>query len=128
MLSLSKIEQGNPILLSIEGVEYPIKVAGTCEKPWFCGKDVCKILGYKNSRDAMKDNIHSKHKSKLQDLVGNAALPLLQQQNVSHYDLSSIYISEPGLYSLVMRSKVPFAQKFQAIYYSYMTQEIGSIN
>lgn len=124
MLSLSKIEQGNPILLSIEGTEYPIKVAGTCEKPWFCGKDVCKILGYRNPNDALTRHVQEKHKGKLQDFRVRDSRTLLHQQNVSHYDLSSIYISEPGLYSLVMRSKVPFAQKFQDLVYEEILPSI----
>lgn len=124
MLSLCKIEQGKPIILSIEAAEYSIKVAGSCEKPWFCGKDVCKILGYTNSTKAIGDHVQEKHKCKLQELVSNESLLTFHPQNIGHHENITIYISEPGLYSLVMRSKVPFAQKFQDLVYEEILPSI----
>jgi prophage antirepressor-like protein len=34
------------ITFEIEGKTYKVRVVGTREDPWFCGKDVCEILGY----------------------------------------------------------------------------------
>jgi len=30
-----------------------IKMEGTWDEPWFCGRDVCEVLGYDNYRNAL---------------------------------------------------------------------------
>ncbi len=35
--------------------EHQLRVFGTTEEPWFCGKDVAKILGYKKPTDALRE-------------------------------------------------------------------------
>ena len=36
------------------GKDHHIKLAGTTEEPYFCGKDVCETLGYEN--ESIKTN------------------------------------------------------------------------
>jgi len=42
-----------------------IKIVGTHEHPYFCGKDVCNILEYKDIKQALQDNVKEKHKKDL---------------------------------------------------------------
>lgn len=67
---------------------------------WFVGKDVCEALGYTNSRKALGDHVKEHHKNTvtIRDGIGNP---------------NKTIIDEAGLYSLVMRSKLPQAEAFQ---------------
>jgi prophage antirepressor-like protein len=38
---------------------------------WFCGKDVCLILGYKRTANTIADKLKQKNKKKLIDLYDN---------------------------------------------------------
>ena len=88
-----------------------LRVFGTSEEPWFCGKDVGKILGYKRTADAIKANVKDKYKIRLLDLykkIGVGAEPTL-----SNNEKNMFYIKEAGLYSLIMKSHMKEAEKFQ---------------
>lgn len=68
-------------------------------QPWFVGKDVADILGYKNSRKALSDHVDS------EDKTSNDSLRV----NGSNLTL----INESGLYSLILSSKLPQAKAFK---------------
>ncbi len=67
---------------------------------WFVGKDVATALGYTNSRKALADHVKDNHKgvTNCDTLGGTQKLAV---------------IDEAGVYSLVMRSKLPQAEAFQ---------------
>lgn len=65
----------------------------------FCGKDVAKALGYKNTRDAMSK--HCKGVAK--------RYPLRTAGGVQEF----VFITEPDLYRLIVHSKLPTAEKFE---------------
>lgn len=69
-------------------------------EPWFIGKDVAEVLGYKNASKALSDHVDSEDKgvTKCYTLGGT--------QNMA-------IINESGLYSLVLSSKLPSAKKFK---------------
>lgn len=70
------------------------------EEPYFVGKDVATILGYKNgSRDI---NTHVDEEDKLKYQISTAG----QMRD-------QILINESGLYSLILSSKLPNAKKFK---------------
>lgn len=70
------------------------------EEPYFVGKDVATILGYKNgSRDI---NTHVDEEDKLRYQISTAGQ--MREQ---------ILINESGLYSLILSSKLPNAKKFK---------------
>ena len=69
------------------------------EELWFVGVDVCNVLGYTNSRKALKDHVPDKFKR------GERIVTPYGVQNMT-------LISEPGLYRLIMRSNLPAAEKF----------------
>lgn len=78
---------------------------------WFSGKDVAEILEYSDTKKAIADNINEKYRKKLEDLIdisnGGVQLPLKGNEK------ASIYISEPGLYQLILKSKKEEAIQFQ---------------
>lgn len=44
-----------------------IKIVGTPEDPYFCGKDVCKVLEYKDIKQALQSHVRPKHKKMLSE-------------------------------------------------------------
>ena len=79
---------------------------------WFVADDVCKVLGYKNTKDAI-----SKHCSKVidsKDLVeGETELCKKITVDTKGGKQPMIAINEPDLYRLIMRSRMPDARKFE---------------
>lgn len=69
-------------------------------EPWFVGKDVARILGYKNESKALKDHVDP------EDKLNNESLLSLGQRG-------GWLINESGLYSLILSSKLPKAKKFK---------------
>lgn len=70
-------------------------------EPWFVGKDVADVLGYKNQNDALSKHVDGEDKDTIaiRDSIGrNRNTPI---------------INESGLYSLVLSSKLPSAKKFK---------------
>jgi prophage antirepressor-like protein len=72
---------------------------------WFDAVNVCKILGYMKPRDAINKLINKEHTSYLKNIFQDYKLyPNAQPM--------SIYLNESGLYTLLIRSKKPNAEKF----------------
>lgn len=69
-------------------------------EPWFVGKDVASILGYKDTSDAMKKHVDVEDK-------------LTRRFADSGQNREMYIINESGLYSLIMSSKLPTAKKFK---------------
>lgn len=67
---------------------------------WFCATDVCAVLGYTNSRKAIADHCKASGVTKRYIRSGG------QNREV-------IFINEPNLYRLIIRSKKPEAEKFE---------------
>jgi len=80
-------------------------------EPYFVGKDVAEILGYKNPRKAIGDHIDEEDKgvTKCDTLGGEQELTV---------------INESGLYSLILSSKLPAAKKFKRWVTSEVLPEI----
>lgn len=70
-------------------------------EPWFVAKDVCDALGYGNNRDALSKHVRHKWKNTVairDGILGNPYRTI---------------ISEPGLYSLILKANTPNAEQFQ---------------
>lgn len=74
-----------------------VEVSGV---PYFVGRDVATILGYKNIRDAISNHVDEEDKgvAKCDTLGGTQEM---------------VVINESGLYSLILGSKLPNAKKFK---------------
>jgi hypothetical protein len=72
-------------------------------EPWFVGKDVAEALGYERPVKAVNDRVDSEDRDvvPIQDSIG-------RMQNTP-------IINEPGLYSLILSSKLPNAKKINMI-------------
>lgn len=68
--------------------------------PYFVGKDVATILGYKRTADALKAHVDDEDK-------------LTRQFTDSGQNREMKVINESGLYSLILSSKLPSAKKFK---------------
>lgn len=69
-------------------------------EPWFVGKDVAEILGYKDTSDAMKKHVDIEDK-------------LTRRFTDSGQNRKMYIINESGLYSLILSSKMPKAKEFK---------------
>ena len=69
-------------------------------EPYFVGKDVASILGYKDTSDAMKKHVDVEDK-------------LTRRFADSGQNREMYIINESGVYSLVFGSKLPTAKKFK---------------
>ena len=69
-------------------------------EPWFVGKDVADVLGYKNTKDALAKHVDA------EDKLGSQIATSGQNRNMT-------IINESGLYCLVLSSKLPSAKKFK---------------
>lgn len=69
-------------------------------EPWFVGKDVAKILGYKDTSDAMIRHVDDEDK-------------LTRCFTDSGQKRELYIINESGLYSVILSSKLPSAKRFK---------------
>lgn len=87
-------------LFTNEELDMKVRVVEINGEGWLVGKDVAEVLGYKNTRDALSKHVDDEDKNTvaIHDGIGNP---------------NKVIINESGLYSLVLRSKLPEAKKFK---------------
>jgi len=71
-------------------------------EPLFVGKDVAEALGYSNTRKALLDHVDNEDRKDgvtIRDAIGR--------------DQKVVMITESGLYSLILSSKLPQARAFK---------------
>jgi anti-repressor protein len=67
---------------------------------WFFGKDIAKVLGYSNTRDALSRHVEADDKAAVVIHDGG------QNRNMS-------IINESGVYALIFRSTLPKSKQFK---------------
>lgn len=77
------------------------------DEHWFVGKDVTGILGYLNNNRAIKRHVDEDDRQKYRNGIFKAPR-------------GTLLINESGMYSLILRSKLPTAKKFKC----WITSEI----
>lgn len=85
---------------------HPVRTAGTWERPLFCTADVCAVLGIENVQQATE-----RLDSEDTEVIGQA-------ENGSKRALysgpdPSVYVTESGLYQLILGSRKPQARAFK---------------
>lgn len=70
------------------------------DEPYFVGKDVAEILGYERADNAVRNHVDEEDK-------------LPHRISASGQNRNMIIINESGLYSLILKSKLPNARKFK---------------
>ena len=97
-----------------------IRVVPVDGEPYFVAADICKALGYTNSRKALRDHVPDKFKrvltaKDLQQMASNQdsndSLHLFSEDAMGGVQRLT-FVSEPGVYRLIMRSKLPKAEEF----------------
>lgn len=78
-----------------------LKIQG---EPWFVGKDVAAALGYTNLQDALAKHVDEEDKMRRDEVAFRD--PMGRDQH-------PVIINESGLYSLMLKSKLPGAKKFK---------------
>lgn len=97
----------NQELTIFRNEEFQIRTIIKDGEPWFIGKDVAKILGYSNTRDALAKRVDDEDKGVANcDTLGG-------KQNLT-------IINESGLYSLILSSKLESAKRFK----KWVTSEV----
>ena len=78
------------------------------DMPWFRANDIAIALGYANTRQAIITHVDAEDRAKLEDLGSlSNILPL------KHNDGLHTFMSESGLYALIMQSQKPDAKVIQ---------------
>lgn len=96
-----------------ENPEFGMVRMATDEKgePWFCAKDLCDVLGYKNSSGAVSQHVRPS------DIVKRyVARPAKNRFGVCEGKMQivqMIFVNESGFYALVLGSKLPSALMFK---------------
>ena len=83
---------------------------------WFKAVVVASILKYTNQRKAIRDHVDPEDKRKLSELMSKSKRNEsfhLKTDPLKANDGNSLYLSESGLYSLVLRSKLELATTFK---------------
>lgn len=87
-------------LFEFEGQE--VRTVVKDKDVWFVGKDVCKVLGYTNPRDAIRTHVFDEDKGVDSiDTLGG-------RQNMT-------IINESGLYALIFGSRLDSAKRFKHV-------------
>jgi prophage antirepressor-like protein len=87
--------------------EFKIQTIMLDGEPYFVGKEVAKLLGYSNSRKAIRDHVD------IEDRRGEQIVTPGGKQK-------TIIINESGLYSLILSSKLDSAKRFK----KWVTKEV----
>lgn len=115
------------ITFDVKGVEGRVRLVGTYETPWFCGRDVCTILGYKNIKDALQKHVLPHQKKSLSLLssgLDSTRHPNLLGSNnytTEYHEGKAVYINESGFYRLINKSKTKLAEAQTSEYESRTT-------
>ena len=96
------------------GKDHHIKLAGTTEEPYFCGKDVCETLGYENVKATLFKLVEPENKKELNYLGPNDPQKVVSNLDTTFLGINrpltfnegkAIYINEDGLRSLINGSR-----------------------
>jgi prophage antirepressor-like protein len=88
--------------------EKQLRIFGSSNEPWFCSKDVCNILEYKDVKKALKNHVDFEYVKNLIDIFKGGNSPPLKG-NLKNLK----FINEQGLYCLIFNSKMEKAKKFR---------------
>ena len=80
-------------------------------EPWFCAKDLCDVLGYKNSSCAVNQHVRSSDVAKR--YVARLAKNRFGVCEGKMQVVQMIFVNESGFYALVLGSKLATAVKFK---------------
>ncbi|WBB27176.1 BRO-A [Mythimna sequax nucleopolyhedrovirus] len=88
------------------------------DKFMYGGHGIAQFLGYKHPKDAIRNNVKLAWRKNWEKIKGAiTASPLVatleQAQLPANWQPNTMFISEAGVYALIMKSKLPAAEEFQ---------------
>lgn len=105
-------------LLRVGDTHVSFLLVGDDRQPWFQAKPLAELLGYENAPQAVRTHVRDQHRQDIRSLIAaygeskvicrevlDSSSPWLHPQTV--------FVDEPGLYSLLMRSTRREAERFQ---------------
>jgi prophage antirepressor-like protein len=95
------MSQSTPSLVPYIFEGHPVRIRIEAGEPWFCATDVAVALGYSNTRWAIRVHCHA------DGVVKRATTDSMGRMQ------ELLFVNEPNLYRLVMRSKLPSADRFE---------------
>lgn len=81
-------------------------------EPWFIGKEIAEMLGYKDTNQAIRKHVDEEDKQII-NISGNSSSPSNRRGTSREGNPNMMIINESGLYSLILSSKLPDAKKFK---------------
>jgi prophage antirepressor-like protein len=96
----TEIHTSAPPALAFAMDGHQLRVVIRDDDPWFFASDVCTLLGYKNTSKAVADHLEDDEKG----VTTGYTLGGGQKMTI---------ISESGLYTLALRSRMPEAKRFR---------------
>ncbi|ADD73777.1 BRO-D [Lymantria xylina nucleopolyhedrovirus] len=79
------------------------------DKFMYSGSSIAEFLGYKCPKNSIRDHVKPKWKTTWEE-IKNVATEIQLPPN---WQPNTVFISEAGVYALIMRSKLPAAEEFQ---------------
>lgn len=87
------------------------------DKFMYGGHAIAQFLGYKQPKDAIRNHVKPQWKTNWEDIeraINRRPLVTSSDQNLpANWQPNTVFLSEAGVYALIMRSKLPAAEEFQ---------------
>lgn len=105
-------------LVKVAGHRIPYLLCGDDRQIWFQGKPLAELLDYSDTAAAIRDNIRSKHRQSFETLrvvFGDAKITShkVDPRSTSSWHPQTVFVDEPGMWTLMMRSGKPEAEAIQ---------------
>ena len=94
----------NNMLIKTNEMFGDLRIVMVDNDPWFVGKDVAEVLGYSNASKAVIKHVDDE--DKIKEMIAHS-------QNGNVVKTQTTLINESGLYSLILKSKLPEAKQFK---------------
>lgn len=89
-----------------------VRVVDIDGEPWFVAKDVCEALGYTNPQKAVRDHCKRANPVGVNETFTPSETPE-NRQSEGALDPQTVIIPESDIYRLIMRSRLPAAERFE---------------
>lgn len=101
------------LTMSVQQAQVRILLVGPEKTPYFRCNDAAQVLGYSNYYKAVAKHVRPRQMSTLSELQAEHTPVLGGPLQADQNELKTKYMTESGLYRLIARSKLPFAEAFQ---------------
>lgn len=92
---------------------FNVRTEGDIDTPYFNGKDLCRALEFKDSKENIKtalQNVPEDCKKNLKDIINNR---IEDKSDLKYNESKEIYLTEGGMYYLIFHSKSKQAKEFE---------------